>query len=99
MAAVALASTVLTSYAKARAELDVGKLTGGLLERGERIGLIAAGGILGLMQPVMWLLALGSTITVAQRIGLAYRAMQALDASAATHAAPVAAGATQEEGR
>ena len=67
VAATGLTSSVLTSYSKARAEsLDLA-LPGGVVERGERIGLLIAGGILGLMVPALWILAVGSTATVVQR--------------------------------
>jgi CDP-diacylglycerol--glycerol-3-phosphate 3-phosphatidyltransferase len=81
LAGYALVATVLVSYAKARAELFVPVLEGGLLERGERIGLLAAGAILGFMVPALWIVAVGATITVVQRFSLAYREMAALDAS------------------
>jgi len=81
LAGYALVATVLVSYAKARAELVVPVLEGGLFERGERIGLLAAGAILGFMVPALWIVAVGATITVAQRFSLAYREMAELDAS------------------
>ena len=81
LAGYALVATVLVSYAKARAELFVPVLEGGLLERGERIGLLAAGAILGFMVPALWIVAVGATITVVQRFALAYREMEELDAS------------------
>lgn len=81
LAGYALVATVLVSYAKARAELFVPVLEGGLLERGERIGLLAAGAILGFMVPALWIVAVGATITVVQRFSLAYREMAELDAS------------------
>ncbi|HTF36480.1 MAG TPA: CDP-alcohol phosphatidyltransferase family protein [Myxococcota bacterium] len=81
LAGYALVATVLVSYAKARAELVVPVLEGGLLERGERIGLLAAGAILGFMVPALWIVAVGATITVVQRFSLAYREMAELDAS------------------
>ena len=81
LAGYALVATVLVSYAKARAELFVPVLEGGLLERGERIGLLAAGAILGFMVPALWVVAVGATITVVQRFALAYREMAELDAS------------------
>ena len=95
VAAAVLVASVLTSYAKARAETQIEKLEGGLLERGERIGLLAAGAILGVMQPVLWLLAAGTIYTVAQRFGVAYRELGKLDAAAETRAgegAPRAGG-------
>ncbi len=80
LAAVTLVSTILTSYAKARAELLIPHLDGGMLERGERVGLLAAGGLFGIMLPVLWVLAIGTTVTAGQRILAAYRALEALDA-------------------
>jgi len=80
VAAVAMVSTVLTSYAKARAELHIPHLPGGMLERGERIGLLAAGSIFGFMVPVLWILAIGTTWTALQRFRDAHRAMALLDA-------------------
>ena len=72
-------ATILTSYAKARAELMIERMPGGLLERGERIGLLATGAILGLIEPILILLAIGSTVTVGQRFLYAYREMGRLD--------------------
>ncbi len=79
LAGYALVATVLVSYAKARAELVVPVFEGGLLERGERIGLLAAGAILGFLVPALWIVAVGATITVVQRFALAHRAMAQLD--------------------
>jgi len=74
-------ASVLVSYAKARAELFVRVMEGGLLERGERVGILAAGAILGFLVPALWLLALGGVYTVAQRVRMAYLQMEALDAA------------------
>ena len=89
-AGVALVSAVLTSYAKARAELVIDALRGGLLERGERIGLLAAGALLGFPAAATWLLAIGGSITVAQRLAIAYRAMAELEASGVEPTEPLA---------
>jgi phosphatidylglycerophosphate synthase len=72
---VILVGSVLTSYAKARAELTIDHLPGGLLERGERIGLLAIGALSGLLGPVLWLLAVGTTVTAGQRFLYARRAL------------------------
>jgi CDP-diacylglycerol--glycerol-3-phosphate 3-phosphatidyltransferase len=80
LASWVLISSILTSYAKARAELAVDPLPGGLLERGERVGLLAAGAIFGWMLPALWVLALGTTVTACQRIVSAHRAMELADA-------------------
>ena len=88
LAGVVLTSSVVTSYAKARAELMIPRLEGGFLERGERVGILAAGGVFGLMEPALWVLAAGTTWTAGQRIAGAYRALEALDAAEASEAAP-----------
>lgn len=73
--AVILVGSVLTSYAKARAELVIEHMPGGLLERGERIGLLAFGALSNLLEPVLWLLAVGTVVTAGQRFLYARRAM------------------------
>jgi phosphatidylglycerophosphate synthase len=78
VAGVVWIMSVMTSYAKARAELVVPSFGGGLLERGERVGLLAAGAILGFLEPVLVLLAVGTTWTVIQRFASAHRAMSEL---------------------
>jgi len=79
LCAVILVASVLTSYAKARAELVLDRMPGGLLERGERVGLLAAGAILGVIWPVLWILAVGTVVTVGQRFIYAYGEMARLD--------------------
>ena len=79
LCAVVLVGSVLTSYAKARAELVLDHLPGGLLERGERVGLLALGALSGWITPALWLLAVGTTVTVGQRFLYARRAMIGLE--------------------
>lgn len=79
LAGAAATASVLVSYSKARAELDGPKIDVGVLERGERIGLLAAGSILNLLGLALWLVLIGSTITVAQRFSAARHALDALD--------------------
>lgn len=81
LAGWALVASVLVSYAQAKAELMVPSFKVGLLERGERVGILAAGAILGFLTPALWIIAIGSTITVVQRIAHAYREMERMDAS------------------
>jgi phosphatidylglycerophosphate synthase len=80
LAGTALVSTVLVSYSKACAERFVPPVTVGVLERGERVGILAAGGIFGLLVPALWVVAIGSTITVIQRFVHVHREMQRIDA-------------------
>jgi phosphatidylglycerophosphate synthase len=79
LAGSAMAASVLVSYAKARAELELPTIEVGLLERGERVGLLAAGALFDLMIPVLWVIAVGSTVTVIQRFALARREMDRMD--------------------
>lgn len=76
---VILVASVLTSYAKARAEAVVTGKPGGLLERGERIGLLAIGSILGFLWPILWVLAIGTVVTAGQHFFYAHREMTRLD--------------------
>jgi CDP-diacylglycerol--glycerol-3-phosphate 3-phosphatidyltransferase len=82
LAGTALTATVLVSYSKACAERIVPPITVGLLERGERVGILAIGAITGWIVPALWAIAIGSTITVYQRCERAYRAMEQIDADA-----------------
>lgn len=79
LAGLALAASFLVSYAKARAELVLPGFDVGWMERGERIGLLALGCILGLPVLALWLVALGSAVTAVQRIAAAHREMSRLD--------------------
>lgn len=69
----AVVGSILVSYVRARAEgLDV-EMTSGLLTRPERIILTGAALILGLLRPALWLLAVVTLLTVAQRVYVARR--------------------------
>ena len=81
LAGVALVATVMVSYAKARAEALLPELKAGLFERAERIVVLVAGALFGLMPLALALVAVGSTVTAVQRMALAYRRMEALDAA------------------
>ena len=80
LAALALVATVMVSYTKARAESVLGQLEGGLLERAERVVILVAGGLFGLVPLALGIVAIGSTITAGQRIALAHSRMTQLDA-------------------
>jgi CDP-diacylglycerol--glycerol-3-phosphate 3-phosphatidyltransferase len=80
LAGAALVPTVLVSYAKVCAELSIGPVSVGLFERGERVGVVALGAILGMVIPALWVVAIGSTITVAQRFAYVHREMKRIDA-------------------
>lgn len=76
---IALIASVMTSYAKARAEQFVSSFSGGFLERGERLVVLGVGAVAGLMVPALWFLAVAGTGTVAYRFALAHRELARLD--------------------
>jgi CDP-diacylglycerol--glycerol-3-phosphate 3-phosphatidyltransferase len=80
VAGVALVSSVLVSYAKARAEVVMGRLEGGLFERGERMGILSFGAVTGFLPIALAVVADGATITALQRIAIAHREMAKIDA-------------------
>jgi CDP-diacylglycerol--glycerol-3-phosphate 3-phosphatidyltransferase len=65
---VAMAGSVMVSYARARAESLIPECKAGFWERPERIVLLILGALANKMPPVLWLLAIGPNITVIHRI-------------------------------
>jgi phosphatidylglycerophosphate synthase len=82
LAGVVLIASVMISYTKARAERFVAEFGGGIFERGERVALLAAGGLFQLMVPALWVLAIGTTWTAVQRFVVASRELARMDAGA-----------------
>jgi len=68
-----LVASVLVSYAKAAAERVGAEIDVGLLERAERVVILGLGALVGLLIPALWVVAIGSTITVVQRFVRAHR--------------------------
>ena len=68
LAAVATAGSVMVSYARARAESLIPSCKVGFMERPERLVLLIIGGTFNRMAPVLWVIAVVSTITVIYRI-------------------------------
>jgi CDP-diacylglycerol---glycerol-3-phosphate 3-phosphatidyltransferase len=68
LTAIVMTGTVLTSYARARAENTIPKCKIGFLERPERVVLIIIGALANRMAPVLWVIAVLSNITVISRI-------------------------------
>ena len=68
LAAVATAGSVMVSYARARAESLIPMCKAGFMERPERLVLLIIGGVFNRMAPVLWVIAVVSTITVIHRI-------------------------------
>jgi CDP-diacylglycerol---glycerol-3-phosphate 3-phosphatidyltransferase len=67
------------SYTRARAESLIGTCKVGFMERPERIVLIIIGALFNRMAPVLWVLALLSTITVIHRIAFTYQRTRELE--------------------
>jgi CDP-diacylglycerol--glycerol-3-phosphate 3-phosphatidyltransferase len=82
LAGYTLVTTVLVSYSKARAEKYVPHFEGGFFERAERIVILILGGLTGFVVPALWVVAIGSTVTVLQRFAHAHREMERLDGAA-----------------
>ena len=70
LALVALVTAQVTSYVRAKAEAIDLECSVGVMERAERAILLVIGLIFHrwLFEPVLWLLAIGATVTIIQRI-------------------------------
>jgi len=69
LALIALVAAQVTSYVRARAESIDLECSVGIMERSERALLIIIGLLVApLLEPVLWALAVGGTVTVLQRI-------------------------------
>ena len=74
---VAMAGSVMVSYARARAESLIPECKAGFWERPERIVLLIIGALANKMPPALWLLAIGPNITVIHRIVHTWREAKA----------------------
>jgi CDP-diacylglycerol--glycerol-3-phosphate 3-phosphatidyltransferase len=68
LAAVVMVSAIMVSYTRARAESLIGSCRVGFMERPERLVLVIIGALFNVMAPVLWVIAVLSTITVIHRI-------------------------------
>jgi CDP-diacylglycerol---glycerol-3-phosphate 3-phosphatidyltransferase len=94
LVAVVMVSSVMVSYTRARAESLIGSCKVGFMERPERIVLVIIGALFarwGAMAPVLWVLAVLSTITVIHRIIYTAQQTRILDERLAAEAAAAAA--------
>jgi phosphatidylglycerophosphate synthase len=85
LVAFVMVTSLMVSYTRARAEALIGSCKVGFMERPERIVLVILGALFnkwGVMAPVLWVLAVLSTITVVHRIQYTY--------SKTKHMAPIA---------
>ena len=72
VAALALVFSIMTSYARARAESLISKCKVGFMERPERIVLFMIGAFTNRMAAVLWVILVLSVLTVANRIYFTY---------------------------
>jgi CDP-diacylglycerol--glycerol-3-phosphate 3-phosphatidyltransferase len=77
LAAVAMASSFMVSYSRARAESLIPSCKVGFMERPERLVLLILGGLFKRMAPVLWVIATISTITVVHRVVYTWRELRA----------------------
>jgi CDP-diacylglycerol--glycerol-3-phosphate 3-phosphatidyltransferase len=78
VAALALIFSIMTSYARARAESLVEKCKVGFMERPERIVLFMIGAFTNRMAAVLWVILALSILAVANRIYYTYLALNGL---------------------
>jgi CDP-diacylglycerol--glycerol-3-phosphate 3-phosphatidyltransferase len=73
LVAVAMIGSVMVSYARARAENLISTCKVGFLERPERMVLIIIGAMFDRMAPVLWIIAVLSTLTVIHRVAFTWQ--------------------------
>jgi CDP-diacylglycerol---glycerol-3-phosphate 3-phosphatidyltransferase len=75
VASLAMMFSIMTSYARARAESLIDKCKVGFMERPERIVLFMIGAFTDRMAAVLWVILVLSIVTVANRIHYTYLAL------------------------
>jgi CDP-diacylglycerol---glycerol-3-phosphate 3-phosphatidyltransferase len=88
LTAVVMAASVMTSYARARAENTIPSCKVGFMERPERIVLLIIGALFDRMAPVLWVIAVLGNITVIHRMAFTYQEAKRLE-DAQLRAAPL----------
>ncbi len=73
MTAIAIIGTTATPYARARAENVIASCRVGVLERPERVIILAAGALFGYLNIAILVIMVFTHLTVAQRISHTYR--------------------------
>jgi CDP-diacylglycerol--glycerol-3-phosphate 3-phosphatidyltransferase len=77
--ALAMLFSIMTSYARARAESLIPKCKVGFMERPERIVLFMIGAFTNRMAAVLWVILVLSIVTVADRIFFTWRELRAAE--------------------
>lgn len=83
LAAIVMISAIMVSYTRARAESLIGSCRVGFMERPERLVLVIIGALFNRMAPVLWIIAVLSTITVIHRIRYTWTRTELVDRAAA----------------
>jgi CDP-diacylglycerol--glycerol-3-phosphate 3-phosphatidyltransferase len=88
LTALVMISAIMVSYTRARAESLIGQCRVGFMERPERLVLLIIGALFSwVMAPVLWVLAVLSTLTVIHRILYTWQQTREMEASPAGRAA------------
>ncbi len=82
LTALVMISSIMVSYARARAESLIGTCRVGFMERPERLVLLIIGALFNVMAPVLWVIAVLSTITVIHRIVYTWQRTKEMEAPA-----------------
>lgn len=82
LTALTMISAIMVSYARARAESLIGTCRVGFMERPERLVLLIIGAVFNLMAPVLWVIAVLSTITVIHRVFYTWQRTTEMDTTA-----------------
>jgi len=82
LTALVMISAIMVSYARARAESLIGACRVGFMERPERLVLVIIGALFNVMAPVLWVIAVLSTITVIHRVLYTWQRTNEMDAPA-----------------
>jgi CDP-diacylglycerol---glycerol-3-phosphate 3-phosphatidyltransferase len=77
LAAMAMASSFMVSYSRARAESVIPSCKVGFMERPERLVLLIMGGAFNRMAQVLWVIAAISTLTVIHRVAYTWQELRA----------------------
>jgi len=75
--ALAMASSFMVSYSRARAESIIPSCKVGFMERPERLVLLIMGGVFNRMAQVLWVIATISTVTVIHRVVYTWQELRA----------------------
>jgi CDP-diacylglycerol--glycerol-3-phosphate 3-phosphatidyltransferase len=77
LASIAMSSSFMVSYARARAEALIPSCKVGFMERPERLVLLILGGAFYRMAPALWVIATLATTTVIYRIAFTWKEIRA----------------------